>query len=454
MKENIKQTIIKHLINPRYEVESRRSQSVISPKFRHLLDPYFDASYSYKTYPMNSIGAFIRINKRDIFKHLSLELLHKAVTEADPIIKKQTEALSREQLLNLYREVFVALAQKDYEIEWNEEKTRTNYDIDLTKMTSAYNKGNVRITNAAKAYVADIFQNGKSCTNLNILDIGVGSGNTIVPLVNGIAPFVENVDAKITIYLYDTDIVKTEVLRDKLAEAFNKNNFSFVSLGGDLLHLEQKIDQLKCKLDLIVSGATFCHSTDKGALFKQLKSILNENGRLYFWDAIFPWTAESKLIISDVIMAKRYAGFIGNVYPAQLGYREGVKVTDMISGKDKVLTFEDEFSLCKQAYDYTYLKLIGNGFNFGEYFNFLQQNCFKNIDIPCEHRSKYQLIEAFEDLDRHIEYFKEAGLTLQGHEWLGDPEPISHSNFRDAANWACVYFELTNNKVFDLYHAR
>lgn len=471
------QKIAKELLNENYNLLTRRSESVVKKEYRDLLDEWFDPSYSHKTYPKNSRGSLCRMTIDEVEFFVNIPKLYQRVKE---VSKDRELILSLDgKSLSTIRDLFVIaleiVGDKDYEVEWQHELTREQYDIDLTDMTSAYDIGNLELSKKVIPLLDEWIKSRPD--DFFILDAGVGSGNTIRPILHHIVK--DNLPKdRIKILLFDIDPAKTAALKRAIVSNLNFPVENVIVREGQLNDIGDCFYDYKGKINCIVSGAAICHVSNKGKFFKSLYTFIASEGDVFLWDPIFPLNYSTYLCIADneedigkrficlqgenkpllkldrheklsdeilrlqkqgkeIItispvskeMARRIAAFSGYIYPLQLGYRKGMTITE-----------QDEQNMVQEATDYIFKKFSSKpGYSFFQYIRWLNDHeMFKSYAFKESERSKYQLIEAYEDFGAHEKYCKDANFNIVSFNFLTSPE----DGKGDIASAGCALFHL------------
>lgn len=236
-------------------------------------------------YPLNQLGSFARVDRSYLAHWVDLKALHAALLASTPT--HQTVSF------NAIIEAVGTIGALTYSSEWvNDAETRE----DLENGASAISVLQVNELMGREAVGL------LSVLNLkipHILDIGVGRGNTLLPVLLGLR---KTGWEKIRISLMDVSREQLEKTVERIYQEVGVIGVQvdFVELIEANLHeLTVSVAVRTSEFDLIISGGTFFHSTDKQRIFDWTYSSLRPQGFLLLWDWFAPCWAAPTLKIGD-----------------------------------------------------------------------------------------------------------------------------------------------------------
>ena len=443
------------LINPLYCPETRRSQSVVKSEYVALLDGWFDAGYSRETYPKNSRGSLARICSPAVEFFVNIPRLDGLVRQQErnrelaASLREVETAGGLSAIRDVYRDALKLAGKKDYAVEWNHVSTRTRYsDLELTNI--GYTECNIHLAGLVGAFLLQQQEGGETV----ILEAGVGTGGTTVPMVRKILELEregllsEKCMAGLRLLLYDTDERKTSYLRSRLPADLGFPGEKIFCAHGEFDRLEKVLEEHRGKIGCFISGASVCHVNDKRDFFRQVYAVLHHNGSLCLWDPLEPLLFAPRMratedpaayytrhvsamsvdggarkfllkrrepfpeealeclkkggdmeVLGEIPVedALRFCGTTGFEYLPQLGF------TAELIGREQAAR------LCADAYDFLMEGIFStSGTGFFDFIEWMQERC---KDLPADegNRSPYQLIEALEDSEAYRSSLEEAG---------------------------------------------
>ncbi len=153
--------------------------------------------------------------------------------------------------------------KSNFHRKFNHDKVAEKYDKDVKNESNPVREGYENLI----SWVAENCRNSK-----NIVDLGSGTGNTIMNLLDNME----------SITCVDVSEKMIEIAREKLK---NRENITFIK--SDLLSFFDKEEKLK--VDTIVSTYAVHHLTqkEKHLLFEKIYSILPLGGKIVFGDLMF-----------------------------------------------------------------------------------------------------------------------------------------------------------------------
>lgn len=458
--EELAELLAAELINPLYCSETRRSQSVVKEEYIHFLDDWFDPSYSRESYPLNSRGSLSRIDSEAVEFFVNIPQL-------DDIMRQQArnrklasalQEIENSQgipaIRNIYRDALKVVGKRDYEIEWNHESTRVRYS-ELEFANIGYAEGNIRIAEEIESSLIQRLRTG-NCGEIVILDAGVGTGGTTVPIVKKLFGLVRSgllTMEQMTAFrmlLFDTDEKKTSFLITKIPSEQGFPAENIISAHGEFSQLLEILKEYQNRVTFIVSGAAICHITGKKDFFRQAYSLLNNNGSLHIWDPLEPLFFAPRLRVTGNASAyyTRHIEITSGNGKAQkfiltrheplseevLNYQKKgcrIEITGEVPAEDALrfcgttgfqylpqLGFTGDFigekpaiQLCRDAYEFLMEGVFSmSGVGFFDFIKWIHKRC-RNLPIPEKNRSPYQLIEAVEDNKAYVYYLEKAGFS-------------------------------------------
>lgn len=137
---------------------------------------------------------------------------------------------------------------------------------------------------------------------VRVLDIGVGRGNTILPVLEQLAAAqCPHVDVSLLDISTDS-LDKTAARLERVAADTFRHTGSQMSvqvreiIPCNLVELERSVASRPGNYDVIVSGGTLFHSADKERIFSWARRSLRSNGIFILWDWFAPCWAAPRLV--------------------------------------------------------------------------------------------------------------------------------------------------------------
>ena len=274
-----------------------RSQFLFEIKkpYSKILDPYKESKY-----PLNRVGMFPRVTKKYLQNCIDISQLIKLLKTSkikDDLYSFESESKLRDSIWNVLYDIGSDSYTTNDEWIGNDSFDQIDSRIEeTTKITIAANKLLAFTTeNKIKSFFENFEYKKKYAKTpyFTIFDIGPGSGNTIVPLIElihslsnqGHVP--KNYQDHIHVMLIDGDVRSLNKTKNLLRNGKTFNSLKYVDYiraNFGRLHLNPHLDSFQNRVDLIVSGAAIMHNTNKTQFFKSLYSILKPDGTMCIWD--------------------------------------------------------------------------------------------------------------------------------------------------------------------------
>lgn len=264
--------------------------------FREWLEPYAGDRY-----PLSKVGMFPRVTRRYMENWINVPKITKRLRQVKAIDVVMRElGLSPRESYSLVMDVMSRIGAESYTPEWNTISASIQLDDVISSWTEEMTKkSNVILAQTVRPKILSHFSGGgKRC--LRIMDVGVGMGDTILPVMELMR--VLAVEKKIPEdYLKYTRIFLVDVSRyaldatsarleeripglEQLKNITEIGNVVRIPVNFADLHKNSILRSQEGNIDMIISGASICHQTDLLPFFRMANYLLRNDGILHAWD--------------------------------------------------------------------------------------------------------------------------------------------------------------------------
>lgn len=277
-------------------VDKRRMFFRVKEPFKNLIQPYDP----YDKYPMCKIGNFARVTQRYLENWINIEKVIKRIERSKA--GSALQGLNEDEKRELVTKTLYKIGNDSYlsEEEWKGVRSFRQIDSTIEPGTGVTLLANNLLARSVEEKVNEFYLNKglKGKEKFVICDIGPGSGNSIVPIIDNIdrmsyrIPAARDYAESLEVILIDGQQEalnkSTQRLRKRTAHRDNfrfplKNISQIRENFGNLRNNRQLTDYLG-KVDLIISGAAIMHNTYKQPFFSAMYSLLKEEGVFCCWD--------------------------------------------------------------------------------------------------------------------------------------------------------------------------
>ncbi|WP_084655402.1 methyltransferase [Nocardia altamirensis] len=257
---------------------------LIDPASRHERMPRLSERYAPffgpqdipgSRYPLNRLGSFARIDRNYLSSWVDVAKLTQFVTTDNLLVPAEmlVEAIS-------------LIGALTYSAEWVDDP-ETAQDLDNSASARSVLHVNQLMGHEAVAHLLSSLSGSP-----HILDIGVGRGNTLIPLLDAL---VSAGTRRVRISLLDISGEQLNKARDRIAHHAHSIGLgidSFTLIEGNLHELGVSLPARSGEFDLVLSGGTLFHSTEKQRIFDWVRDSLRSGGIFALWDWFAPcWGA-------------------------------------------------------------------------------------------------------------------------------------------------------------------
>jgi len=450
--EELALKIFKEILRPSFSEKNRAS--IVKKPYISILDPYFN-----QPYPLNKIGTWCRVVKNHLEAFVNIGQLIKIIREQNRDLKEQFEREHYQNIIIATELALNILGDYSYTPEWIKGGIRIKIE-DLYKISDVYRKTNQINAERLRDYFVKSFSKNKTFSKKFIIaDIGCGIGGTIVPILKALESLAQqrkikkNYRNNLKVLLIDISKEMLNISKKRLTGKIKlkdpKDNLSqplldrqIILKACNLRDLDKQLKDYRSKIDLIVSGATIIHSTDKVLIFSHFYDLLKPRGRTNIWDlCVTQWTAPIMRVSKDGTSRTIYR--IENIEPeiilekkkrldlSMIKHLEDHKIKYVINEISKVeaeryMIYYLQFLIKQMGYEEEFLiklekemkaKLFSErGFNF---INWLKENCVDQ-PVPLKKQSPYYFIEGSELPEIYAKVMKKAGFKKVTHFVLAD----------------------------------
>lgn len=433
--EELAQKIFKEIL--RSSFSEKNKVSIVKDPYIFILDPYFNASY-----PLNKIGTWCRVVKNHLEAFVNIGQLIKILREQNRDLKEQFEREQYQTVVDSVEYALNMIGDYSYVPEWIRGGTRTRIE-DLNKISNVYRK-----TNQTNAERLERFLFNNLNNKFIIIDLGCGTGGTIIPTLKLLERLItqgkirKNYRNNLEVILIDiskemlniskkrlTGKIKLKDPKDNLDQPLSDRQI--ILKACNLRDLNKQLKEYRNKIDLIVSGATIIHSTDKDLIFSHLYDLLEPGGRANIWDlCAIQWTAPT-VRVKEKNNSRTIYGIEGKnqkvilekgqrLDSSIINYLENHKVEYVVNEIKKIeaeryIIYYSQFLIKQMGYGEELPKKIEKemkaklfskeGFNF---IDWLKENCVGQ-PIPLKEQSPYYFIEGSESPEIYAKAMKNTG---------------------------------------------
>ncbi|MFC1741647.1 class I SAM-dependent methyltransferase [Nanoarchaeota archaeon] len=298
------------------------TRTIIRPKADYVMaiDPF-----SNRGYPVKNIGILARVTRDRQMNWINTPLLTRCLNRGNIGYLFNRMGYSRHQRIKAVEKVIARIGTESYSPEWTRDGANRQIDNKIGPSTKRMPDDANRILACTLAdKITRHFKSGRNRI-LRIMDVGTGTGNTIIPLLevmNTLASTTEDTGVRDMQTRYRLNSIIEEfrgegigedfykyvrlylvdVSRDALMTTYNKVKRVVPGItdntpagGVILVHdnflnlaynpcLRDIVESPYNRLDVIVSGAAICHQTEFQQFFRQMHSLLGEDGLMHVWD--------------------------------------------------------------------------------------------------------------------------------------------------------------------------
>jgi SAM-dependent methyltransferase len=278
--------MVRELINPAYNEKTRRRFSIIRGPYRKILDPYVG-----KPYPLNCIGTFARLIPTslesfvNIGRLISVMMEQKTDGELGVLLKQAASDDTAYTNVRLaLRHALHEIGSRSYAYEWRDDVTFGNIDTLLEELAS-YSEHNAAVVEQVKPVLQDRLSRGEPTV---VLDSGSGVGGTSAELLAMLEQMKADGDIlpdyqeNLKIVMYDVSNEQMNAAEDLLKTKYGFTNVETVR--GAFRDVSAILRRYRGKVNVVISGAAFCHVIQKKRFFKNLNRLMSDGGVLSFWD--------------------------------------------------------------------------------------------------------------------------------------------------------------------------
>ncbi|MBW2997176.1 class I SAM-dependent methyltransferase [Candidatus Woesearchaeota archaeon] len=263
--------------------------------YKQILDPYAGMPY-----PSSRAGMLTRVTRKYMGHWINFPRLTRDLCRIPKIEKAMSEARqTRTGKIELTTDVGCRIGTLTYSSEWAQVKASKQIDDILEPVTEITQDANNILAKTLEDKIIYHFRSGKK-RRLRIMDIGTGSGNTIMPVMR----IMENLARRKIIpkeYLNYVQIFLVDVSRHSLEKTFDRitstspmlrtlrqmtpaGNIVPISVNFADIENNKILNHYKGKIDIGTAGAAPCHLSDQLPFFRKMYSLLAFGGILNIWD--------------------------------------------------------------------------------------------------------------------------------------------------------------------------
>ncbi|MBN2058099.1 MAG: class I SAM-dependent methyltransferase [Candidatus Saganbacteria bacterium] len=458
--------LAKELANPSFGVASKRAQSPVKDPYIEFLDNCFDPGFSAGNYPANCRGSLARIDAPSLEFFVDIPALYQKVIETTGnaglrrgLIGSQRRGMA--EIRDIFVEAMKIIGEYDFRVEWNDQATTDNYDIDLNQLTKAYSVGNEKIRQKAMQRLRQ-WQSAGALDDFVILDAGVGIGGTIAPIIREIMAGSRTGEItldslrKIRLILFDTDAKKVSALKKALTEQFGFPAENIVEAPGEFYYMDTNhvLIPYLGRVSLVVSGAAISHTPDKAKAFQQIHKLLGSGGEMIAWDAFIPFLNSPYVKIGSKDSWERTVEISAQGNRRTFKLRQGQQMTeemlqlqasgatvrvsteisdrtasryasDVVHMTTTLLGFNKDVigeglarEIRREAREYILSEMMSEpGFSFQAYLQWLTQHSSEH-PVPPEHWPPFKILDSLENVAAYRSYCVQAGFSLDHFEYF------------------------------------
>lgn len=280
--------------------ETKLARELIDPnsykaRLPRIAEPYADFFGPYETpqsrYPLTRLGSYARLDRHYLPYWVNLKSLLDCIVRTVDLSPSAASPLTADLVAAIG-----LIGSLTYDAEWVSDP-ETAADLDNCASAPSVLDANVLLA-------ADLVRQMKGRVNqpLRVLDIGVGRGNTIIPvleqLVKANCPTVHVSLLDISVNSLRRTVAR---LKKALKDLDRVGNSEMCVEIDELIHcnlveLGYSVRSRADHYDAIVSGGTLFHSTDKERIFRWARRSLRPDGVFILWDWFAPCWAAPRLV--------------------------------------------------------------------------------------------------------------------------------------------------------------
>lgn len=272
--------------------------------FKPVLEPY-----ACKQYPLSRAGMLPRITRRYLENWVNIPRLTRWLRQ-DPRIDGlfRRARPTKKGTYGLMKDVLSRIGTLSYTQEWSTVAAGAQLEEIIEKSTAITVDANKILAHTLRDKIVDHFRSGPR-RRLKVMDVGVGWGNTIVPLLDYIhhLEFKEQVippgsHKNVQVFLVDVSQHAIDFTYKRLTSRVpGMKSLEGMTPVGNIVSVPVNFADIEYspilkdhenQIDIIVSGAAICHQTDLLPFFRQMNALLRpatwrdgrDCGVLHAWD--------------------------------------------------------------------------------------------------------------------------------------------------------------------------
>lgn len=365
----------------------------VNSEFREL-EPYADASY-----PLNRVGAFLRVVKEFQPSWIDYVALEIKIREKNPF-----KDVSHADFQRSLKQVCYDIGTSSYTPEWLDVRTQNHLE-NINNVAEAVVASNKIIPASLEHRVKKFFRENPQGV-LTVMDVGVGVGDTCVGVIElldrlsqqGFVP--KNYEDHLKFVLLDVmprslDITSRRLRKEQLTiekqDSFARPIHNIYPIQANFVDLEDNVAKFNEQVNIIISGGSIMHNTNVDPFFKTMHKLLDKNGILFVWDwGNYSWAAP------NLRVGRSRASIKQDLY--QISQQDVQAVYDNFAlgwmGDGGLFGYSgDQYTLLRQKLRREFMSGINSkeGFNF---IKWLEENVAEKIPEPQE-KTPYHLIEGY-----------------------------------------------------------
>ena len=271
-------------------VEDNREVFTIRKPFKGLIQPYGPES----PYPFDHIGNFGRITPRYIENWVNVGSLLRKINS--PRFQRPLDDFQVEEQRQIVLETLHKIGTDSYltEGEWKSQESCHQIDSIIESGTKVTVLANQLLAESLVGKVNSYFSQRDLSPkdHFVVCDIGCGTGNTIMPLIEAIDEITRSSRRSLELVLVDGQ----EEALNITAKRINARLSGYRNLRTSITKVKENFGDLSRnpvltdylgQVDIIVSGAAIMHNTDKQPFFGMMYDLLKWGGMFGCWDWYF-----------------------------------------------------------------------------------------------------------------------------------------------------------------------
>ncbi len=267
----------------------------IKPDFKPLLEPYFGTPY-----PLSRVGILPRVTRKYMGNWINVMALTDYFYKVDrvgPLLQESTNSFWSAK--ELVKDVLSWIGTESYTDEWTKKSASMQLEDILEESIGVPEAANRILAQELEAKITGHFRSGKR-RRLRILDLGVGVGNTIAPVIELMGDLADGGHIPhdfmkyVQVFLVDVSRRALNLTMARLTTHLpGLPELSYSTPVGNIVMLPSNFAELNMnatlnayrgKMDLVISGASICHQTDLMPFFSFVRDLLAPDGEFHAWD--------------------------------------------------------------------------------------------------------------------------------------------------------------------------